>query len=159
MKRPRCTAAVAAERRAEVARLLAEGHPFRFIDQKMGINSRRYSVPAGAPYRVTFSCFYCGVKTKTFSNCCDECNEVRGRAAAIAAVSRAKRRGELPNAKTKLCVDCGAMAHDWDHRDYSKPLDVEPVCRSCNLRRGPAKSAVPIARRSPAPAPSQEAAA
>lgn len=35
------------------------------------------------------------------------------------------------------CVDCGAVAEVYDHRDYSKPLDVQPVCRSCNLKRGP----------------------
>ena len=36
------------------------------------------------------------------------------------------------------CVDCGGMAQGWDHRDYTKPLDVMPVCRPCNNRRGPA---------------------
>jgi hypothetical protein len=36
------------------------------------------------------------------------------------------------------CVDCGAQARDYDHRDYNKPLEVDPVCRRCNLRRGPA---------------------
>ncbi|MFA5633142.1 MAG: hypothetical protein WC997_16665 [Porticoccaceae bacterium] len=28
------------------------------------------------------------------------------------------------------------MATDYDHRDYRKPLSVEPVCRRCNLSRG-----------------------
>jgi len=37
------------------------------------------------------------------------------------------------------CVDCGAPATCYDHRDYSKPLDVEPVCWKCNAQRGPAK--------------------
>ncbi len=37
------------------------------------------------------------------------------------------------------CVDCGAAADRYDHRDYSKPLDVVPVCRGCNKRRGAAK--------------------
>ena len=54
------------------------------------------------------------------------------------AVNQAVRRGELPRVKDCLCVDCGAPAHDYDHRDYSKPLDVVPVCRSCNVKRGPA---------------------
>lgn len=35
------------------------------------------------------------------------------------------------------CVDCGEKATEWDHRDYRKPLDVEPVCRKCNNHRGP----------------------
>jgi len=34
------------------------------------------------------------------------------------------------------CVDCNAPACDYDHRDYSKPLHVDPVCRRCNLVRG-----------------------
>ena len=31
-----------------------------------------------------------------------------------------------------------AFAYDYDHRDYSKPLEVDPVCRRCNQMRGPA---------------------
>ena len=58
--------------------------------------------------------------------------------AANAAVCKAKGRGEIPRASEFKCVDCGQQAKDWDHRDYSKPLDVMPVCRSCNIRRGPA---------------------
>jgi hypothetical protein len=56
----------------------------------------------------------------------------------VAAVSKAVLRGELPPVKTLACTDCGAPARDYDHRDYSKPLAVEPTCRSCNLKRGPA---------------------
>lgn len=32
---------------------------------------------------------------------------------------------------------------DYDHRDYTKPLSVEPVCRSCNKLRGPAIGSLP----------------
>ena len=42
----------------------------------------------------------------------------------------------MKKASCYKCVDCGANATDYDHRDYNKPLDVEPVCRSCNIRRG-----------------------
>lgn len=45
--------------------------------------------------------------------------------------------GALPEAKTQRCVDCGERAEGWDHRDYSKPLDVQAVCGRCNTRRGP----------------------
>lgn len=55
-------------------------------------------------------------------------------------VHSAVRRGELPNPRTLRCADCGAPATDYDHRDYSKPLEVEAVCRSCNRKRGPAKN-------------------
>jgi len=36
-----------------------------------------------------------------------------------------------------ICVDCGARATGYDHRDYRKPLEIEPVCQSCNYHRGP----------------------
>lgn len=47
------------------------------------------------------------------------------------------RRGKLPKASELSCVDCGKGATDYDHRDYTKPLEVEPTCRSCNRKRGP----------------------
>lgn len=56
------------------------------------------------------------------------------------AVSAAVKRGLLPNLKSGeyACTDCGRVAHEYDHRDYSRPLDVDPVCRSCNKQRGTA---------------------
>ena len=39
------------------------------------------------------------------------------------------------------CVDCRQPASVYDHRDYLKPLDVEPVCQSCNSKLGPGKNA------------------
>jgi hypothetical protein len=47
------------------------------------------------------------------------------------------RAGNLRPASDFACVDCGRPATDYDHRDYTKPLIVEPTCRSCNLQRGP----------------------
>jgi hypothetical protein len=44
----------------------------------------------------------------------------------------------MPPATGQDCVDCGAPAVFYDHRDYDKPFDVVPVCRSCNIRRGTA---------------------
>lgn len=40
------------------------------------------------------------------------------------------RRGELKPATAFACVDCGKPAQCYGHRDYSKPLDVEPVCKA-----------------------------
>lgn len=54
------------------------------------------------------------------------------------AVAKAKRTGLLKDPSELSCVDCGDQAIEYDHRDYSKPLQVEPVCRRCNLLRGPA---------------------
>lgn len=46
--------------------------------------------------------------------------------------------GDLPRLDGSIaCVDCGSPADEYDHRDYKKPMDVEPVCRRCNGLRGP----------------------
>ncbi len=58
---------------------------------------------------------------------------------AIRAVTKAVRDGDLPSIGTQICVDCGKPAQHYDHRDYDKPLEVEPVCVKCNFARGPAK--------------------
>lgn len=52
-------------------------------------------------------------------------------------VSRAIRKGDLPHFSAFKCADCDKPAECYDHRDYTKPLDVDPVCRGCNNRRGP----------------------
>lgn len=54
------------------------------------------------------------------------------------AVARAIWRGELPRPATLMCVDCGKSAECYDHREYAKPLQVEAVCKRCNILRGPA---------------------
>jgi len=61
-------------------------------------------------------------------------------AKAHRCVQMAVTGGELPDLTETFvaCVDCGARATDWEHRDYSAPLAVEPVCRSCNCLRGAA---------------------
>lgn len=58
--------------------------------------------------------------------------------AAHSAVAVAVRRGDLPRARDCQCADCGGPAIEYEHRDYTKPLDVVPICRRCNLLRGPA---------------------
>lgn len=58
---------------------------------------------------------------------------------AAAKVAAAIRRGDLPPIDEQTpCVDCGGRATEYDHRDYSRPLEVEPVCHRCNILRGPA---------------------
>jgi len=64
-----------------------------------------------------------------------------GSVSAINAVQKAIKNGILAPAKTLICVDCGRPGECYDHRDYGKPLDVVPVCRKCNYRRG---SAIPL---------------
>lgn len=61
---------------------------------------------------------------------------------ASAEVTKAIVRGDITRAREHTCVDCGGEARDWDHRDYTQPLAIEPVCRSCNLKRGKAFDSV-----------------
>ena len=58
------------------------------------------------------------------------------RSAASSAVANAVRRGTLMPARSYYCTDCPREAEQFDHRDYTRPLDVDPVCRSCNVMRG-----------------------
>lgn len=71
---------------------------------------------------------------------CAKCSGPHNVASAKAAsvVHDMIHRGKMPPPSELLCVDCGTLAEHYDHRDYSKPKDVEPVCRSCNFDRGPA---------------------
>lgn len=89
-------------------------------------------------------CVTCGEKKPSGAHPlvqrCDACHKEFSDAmfAANRAIARERKCGRIAPASRFACVDCGDKALDYDHRDYSKPLDVEPVCRACNLRRGPA---------------------
>lgn len=50
----------------------------------------------------------------------------------------ARRLPRLSNVEI-TCADCSARATEYDHRDYSKPKEVTPVCHRCNVIRGEAK--------------------
>jgi hypothetical protein len=88
-------------------------------------------------------CFYCRVELRYYFKTrliCDDC-DVRRLPAQVAAkgkVRTAIRAGRLPSPRALACTDCGSPADRYDHRDYGKPLQVEPVCISCNNKRGPA---------------------
>jgi hypothetical protein len=52
-------------------------------------------------------------------------------------VFSAIQSGDLPRLDGSIsCEDCGQPAVEYDHRNYKRPLDVHPVCRKCNKRRG-----------------------
>jgi hypothetical protein len=82
---------------------------------------------------------------------CRDCNRIRYaklsliRTPALAAVAKAVKEGRLPKLDGSIpCADCGNPARAYDHREYAKPLDVTPVCRPCNVKRGPAKETAGI---------------
>lgn len=86
-----------------------------------------------------FRCSACKAAGRDFPLPAGSCElDPMGGLAAQAAVFRMRRDGIVPPPSACTCTDCGARAHDYDHRDYNKPKVVEPVCRGCNLRRGPA---------------------
>lgn len=62
--------------------------------------------------------------------------EVNLRNAAYAFTRIAVANGFLADPKTCKCTDCQKQAECYDHRDYSKPMMVEPVCKRCNSSRG-----------------------
>ncbi len=102
-----------------------------------------------------FKCYACGtverVKGGSHMFLCSACKPKRvelgryvrqsilnGREEAMSAVAQAIRCGQLTHPSLLTCADCGAPAVEYDHRDYGRPVDVDPVCRRCNLLRGPA---------------------
>lgn len=52
------------------------------------------------------------------------------------AITAAVKAGTMKRAKEFDCVDCGEPARCYDHRDYERTFDVQPVCDKCNSRRG-----------------------
>ena len=60
------------------------------------------------------------------------------RSRAYILVANAIKNGSLADLKKQYikCSDCDNRATVYDHRDYTKPLMVDPVCKSCNWHRG-----------------------
>lgn len=94
-----------------------------------------------------FTCSSCGkkelAKGGTSGFLCAECKPAdhhtqTAQYQAHLAVARARRAGTIEDPRGLTCVDCGGPAIEYDHRDYAKPLEVQAVCRRCNLLRGPA---------------------
>lgn len=115
--------------------------------------STRRSQTRAAGTDVPYHCVGCGAeKEKRRPVFCPDCIQRRPvrtlimgqlreatKAQALAMVADAKRLGLLPELDGAIaCVDCGNVATEYDHRDYKYPLFVQPVCRTCNNRRGPA---------------------
>lgn len=93
-------------------------------------------------------CLACLTPLRKSASFCEPCGRdaMRVRNRAVAAISVAIRTGKLPRAATLTCVDCGKPARHWEHRYYSAPLDVSPVCEGCNAKRGHALDLVELVR-------------
>lgn len=92
----------------------------------------------------TFQCVTClqtfVVRHTKLKRSCIDCEALRVRAkeAAQAQVHKEIKAGRMKPATAYACVDCGAPAKHYEHRDYTQPLWVDPVCQRCNRLRGPA---------------------
>ena len=86
-------------------------------------------------------CVWCRKRNDRAAPLCFDCRwkATEWQALAGRQVAIAIKQGKLPRPETLRCVDCGKRAQQYDHRLYAAPLQVEPVCRSCNRKRGPAK--------------------
>lgn len=110
----------------------------------MTVNRKSRAWRRAHPYRAMLkeqSCVVCGGAyiDRPSRRChCDRCLMAFYQSGdrAMAAVAKAIATGALMRPATYKCVDCDKQAQQYDHRDYRKPLDVDPVCRSCNQRRG-----------------------
>jgi hypothetical protein len=95
------------------------------------------------------TCFQCDQRLSRHGNhskkFCLDCEAAQQRAikAARRSVQAAIARGDIRRAIEFACVDCSRPAFCYDHRDYSKPLQIEPVCKSCNTKRGPGRLGTP----------------
>lgn len=74
----------------------------------------------------SWRCWECDEKVKEFNQ------------KASYTIKQLIKAGQMQKPSDLLCVDCEKPAYDYDHRDYRMPLEVQPVCRKCNQRRGPA---------------------
>jgi hypothetical protein len=100
-------------------------------------------------------CYVCGtVELSTWTSHYWRCNPCRvagirtsspirrynctGKDICRAEIHLAIRDGKLPHPKGLTCAGCGGVAVEYEHRNYNHPMRVEPICRSCNLKRGPA---------------------
>lgn len=116
------------------------------INRTHGSECRQCKQKAEIASMAKRNCANCGLEIPTTRRrgtpyCSAQCAiEVVGIAQKAGAVVRsAIRTGRLPRLDgSVMCVDCGNPARHYEHRDYTKPIDVVPVCQSCNRKRGPA---------------------
>lgn len=101
-------------------------------------------------------CQHCGNsyehhRHKSAATRCESCREIHcilaGRCSS--AVTTAEYNDRLQDPKTMRCIDCGNSANVYDHRDYLKPLSVDPVCNTCNIRRAGARWTIKRLLKSP----------
>ncbi len=61
---------------------------------------------------------------------------------AITEIMKKVRSGEMVPANFHECTYCFEVAKAYHHDDYDKPLEVKPVCLSCNKILGSGKNRI-----------------
>lgn len=118
-------------RRQVIARpLQLQGGGWGCVDCETPVNQNEY---AGKKRRPPVRCACCAQEHELVLDV------LSGRQLAASAIAKARSEGRLSAPTDHKCVDCSRPAEAYDHRDYNEPLNVEPVCRSCNVIRGHAK--------------------
>ena len=56
-------------------------------------------------------------------------NEIRARR----VIGHAIHNGKLSHVSKYLCRTCDNQAQEYHHPDYSKPLEIVPLCRKCHV--------------------------
>lgn len=64
----------------------------------------------------------------------DHCNRFPERYKARTKISNYIREKKIAHPSTLKC-SCGKQAAEYHHEDYSKPLDVIPLCKKCHTKR------------------------
>lgn len=83
------------------------------------------------------------MKTKAGKEAAKRKNKAQARTnekKAYGKISWAIKQNEIPRPSVFRCFDCPSRAEVYDHRDYLKPYEIEPVCKICNYKRGPGKN-------------------
>ena len=91
-------------------------------------------------------CVICGNPKPSKLVIASYCSTCRGVVASIQAEAHKAMRLQGVPRVSGSCVDCGRPATCYDHRYYSMPFEVDPVCSRCNTNRGPALDVVALAR-------------
>lgn len=111
--------------------------PNKIVSIAEMVGDTRVAQPACIMCGEKFICRRTVILRTTCYKCMPKWTSLRRRAQN--AVRKAVREGRLPDWRHLACVDCGRPSIGYEHRDYSKKLDVVPICVSCNYKRGPAK--------------------
>lgn len=88
-------------------------------------------------------CIACNAPINTQASWRSFCYLCREKLAWVRAqVNATMRAANIPHPSGFKCSDCDAPATAYDHRCYSLPLEVDPICHACNARRGHAVDVV-----------------